>query len=101
MADLSTYLKKRGISEGCMEEARRHTREHIDAYMLREARLAQEATQVELAAKMGVSQNRISRMENGDLASMSIDTIRRYVEALGGRLSVVADFPKGGSVTLL
>lgn len=33
---------------------------------------------------MGVSQNRISRMENGDLDSMSLDTLRRYVEALAG-----------------
>ena len=93
MADLSAYLKKRGISEEGMREARRHTHEYIDAYALREARMVQETTQVELAAKMGVSQNRVSRMENGDLASMSIDTIRRYVEALGGRLSVVAEFP--------
>ena len=33
---------------------------------------------------MGVSQNRISRMENGDLGSMSLDTLRRYMEALAG-----------------
>ena len=42
---------------------------------------------LELTAKsitMGVSQNRISRMENGDLGSMSLDTLRRYVEALAG-----------------
>ena len=52
-------------------------------------------TQVELAKTMGVSQNRISRMENGDLGSMSLDTLRRYVEALGGRLTLVAEQPSG------
>lgn len=49
---------------------------------------------------MGVSQNRVSRMERGDLATMSLDTIRRYVEALGGKFSLVADLPTG-RVTLL
>ena len=101
MANLDTYLERRGVSEEQMRVARRHTREHIEAYALREARLAQGETQVELAARMGVSQNRISRMENGDLASMSVDTIRRYVEALGGKLSIVAEIPSVGNMTLL
>ena len=101
MANLDAYLERRGVSEEQMREARRHTREHIEAYALREARLARGETQIELAARMGVSQNLISRMENGDLASMSVDTIRRYVEALGGNLSIVADVPSVGKVTLL
>lgn len=44
---------------------------------------------------MVVSQNRVSRMENGDLGSMSLDTLRRYVEALGGHLTLVAELPSG------
>jgi len=100
VADLNAYLKKRGVSDEHMEAARRHTREYIDAYALREARVACVMTQMEVAAAMGVSQNRISRMENGDLASMSLDTIRRYVEALGGKLEVVAETPAGKVVLL-
>ncbi len=34
-------------------------------------------------------------MENGDLGSMSLDTLRRYVEALGGSLTLVAELPSG------
>ena len=100
MAELAEYLKRRGVTDEQMDDARRSTREYIDAYALRETRLACNMTQVDLAATMGVSQNRISRMENGDLATMSLDTIRRYVEALGGKLSLVAEMPTGKVVLL-
>ena len=66
MTGLKTYLDKRGISDEQMDAARRRTQAAIDAYSLREARKASNMTQVELAKAMGVSQNRISRMENGD-----------------------------------
>ena len=100
MADLQNYLTKRGVTKEQMEEARLNTHRKIEAYALREARTSCAMTQVELAKVMGVSQNRISRMENGDLASMSLDTIRRYIEALGGSVSLVAQLP-AGTVTLL
>ncbi len=100
MSNLNEYLSKRGITDEQMEQARAATRSYIDAYALREARNEGGMTQVQLAQAMGVSQNRVSRMERGDLATMSLDTIRRYVEALGGKVSLVADLPTG-RVTLL
>ena len=99
MSDLNAYLKKRGITAEQMGKARAETQAVIDSYNLREARKASDMTQVELAKTMGVSQNRVSRMENGDLGSMSLDTLRRYVEALGGHLTLVAELPSG-TVTL-
>ena len=99
MSDLNAYLKKRGITAEQMSKARAETQAVIDSYNLREARKASDMTQVELAKTMGVSQNRVSRMENGDLGSMSLDTLRRYVEALGGHLTLVAELPSG-TVTL-
>ncbi len=95
MSDLNAYLEKRGIDERQMCIARERTQAVIDAYNLREARKACNMTQIQLAAAMGVSQNRISRMENGEIGSMSLDSIRRYVEAIGGTLSIVADLPMG------
>lgn len=95
MPDLNAYLEKRGITAEQMDEARAETQAVIDSYNLRQARKASDMTQVELAKTMGVSQNRISRMENGDLGSMSLDTLRRYVEALGGRLTLVAELSSG------
>ena len=81
-------------------DVRRATQSYIDGYALREARNVGGMTQVELAKAMGVSQNRITRMEHGDLATMSLDTIRRHIEALGGKLSLIADLPTG-KLTLL
>jgi DNA-binding XRE family transcriptional regulator len=95
MTDLNEYLEKRGITEEQMDAARERTQAAIDAYKLREARKACGMTQVQMAEAMGVSQNRVSRMENGDIGVMSVDSVRRYVEALGGRLTLVADLPTG------
>lgn len=95
MSNLGEYLQKRGVTDTQMQEARERTQAVIDAYNLREARKACNMTQVELARTMGVSQNRISRMENGDIGSMSIDTIRRYIEAVGGSVALVAELPTG------
>lgn len=95
MASLNEYLTQRGVTEQQMEEARQRTQAAIDAYNLKEARKACNMTQIQLAKIMGVSQNRISRMENGDIGSMSLDTVRRYVEALGGSVALVVDLPNG------
>lgn len=100
MSELNRYLEKRGITEEQMEVARDRTRAYIESDVLRTARTEGGMTQVELAKTMGVSQNRISRMENGDMAAMSLDTIRRYIEALGGTLSLIAELPSG-KITLL
>lgn len=42
------------------------------------------------AATLGMSIARISQIEHGDVTSFGV--IARYVEALGGRLDLVADF---------
>lgn len=95
MLSIDGYKNKRGITDEQMAEARRETQAYIDAFNLREARKANNMTQVELAKAMGVSQNRVSRMENGDISAMSVETVRRYIEALGGRMTLVADLPTG------
>lgn len=95
MSNLGEYVAKRGVTAKQMEVARKRTREKIDSYNLREARMASNMTQVELAKAMGVSQNRVSRMENGSIRVMSLDTIQKYVEALGGSVLIVADLPTG------
>ena len=95
MANLNEYLDKRGISASQMEAARIETQATIDAFNLKEARKVSNMTQVQVAQAIGVSQNRVSRMENGDMNAMSIDSLRRYVSALGGNLTLVADLPNG------
>jgi hypothetical protein len=39
---------------------------------------------------MGVTPARVSQIERGELAT--IDAVARYVEALGGRLDLIASF---------
>ena len=46
--------------------------------------------QKQIAAAMDVSIARVSQIEHGDVTSFEV--IARYVEALGGRLDLVADF---------
>ncbi|HJX16484.1 MAG TPA: helix-turn-helix domain-containing protein [Candidatus Deferrimicrobiaceae bacterium] len=58
---------------------------------LKDLRQAVKRTQVELASSLGVGQDTVSRLEQrGD---MLISTLKRYVEAMGGRLHLVARFP--------
>jgi DNA-binding XRE family transcriptional regulator len=46
--------------------------------------------QKQIAAATGVSVARVSQIEHGEVTSLKV--IARYVEALGGRLDLVADF---------
>ena len=50
-----------------------------------------ERTQEELAASLGVGQDTVSRIEQR--SDVLLSTLRRYVEAMGGELELVARFP--------
>ena len=62
------------------------------AYRLREMREEQGLTQVEVAALMHVTQPSVSALERGDLDKAGLATIKAYVEALDGKVEMVADF---------
>lgn len=57
---------------------------------LRKVRKNLGISQVELAAKMGVSQIRVSQIENGLAEKFELGTLIRYVMALGGEISLAA-----------
>lgn len=61
---------------------------YIRGQQLAEMRQAAEITQAELAASLGVSQARVSKIENGENSGM--DVVRAYIDALGGSLDVIA-----------
>ena len=52
-------------------------------------------TRTQVSKAIGVSQNRVSRMESGDVGAMSIDFLRRYITVLGGSLPLAARLPSG------
>ena len=54
-----------------------------------EARQAAGLTQAELARRLGVSQAQVARIEKSGYDSYTLNTLRRYVQALGKRLEVV------------
>jgi DNA-binding XRE family transcriptional regulator len=78
--------------EGVRSAARARTHAYIVGFRLSVLRERAGVTQTELAARMGVSQPRISQLEKGELSALEVDTVDRYVAALGGRLKIVADF---------
>src|SRR5712692_9197870 len=54
-------------------------------------RKARKLTQVEVAKRLGVAQENVSRIENR--SDMLVPTLRGYVRAMGGDLRLVALFP--------
>jgi phage shock protein A/DNA-binding XRE family transcriptional regulator len=69
------------------------------ARTLAEQRTRLGLTQAEVAQRMGVRQERVSAIERAEPAATEVRTLASYVEALGGRLEIVADF--GGERVLL
>ena len=72
--------------------------ELIREVTLREVREAVKRTQVEVAAAMGASQDRVSKLEHSDDALVS--TLRRHVRALGGELRLMVEFPDRPSMAI-
>lgn len=60
-------------------------------FKLREIREMKSLTQTQLAAQLGVTQNRISKFERIDLERAELQTIRSYIQALGGKLRLVVE----------
>lgn len=83
------------VSDEAMDAARAATEEKIRAYELREARKACGLTQEQVSEHMGVGQKRVSAVETGKIDTLKVDTLRRYVAALGGTLCITAELPQG------
>jgi transcriptional regulator with XRE-family HTH domain len=63
---------------------------------LAELRQARERSQQELARMLKVNQPAVAKLEKR--ADMYVSNLRRYVEALGGRLEITAKFPEAAVV---
>lgn len=85
---IEDLLSTRPVDRAEVDAHKKRMLDEIRAYRLRELREASELTQVELAERLQVSQNRVSRIESGNLERTQIDTLRKYVEAIGGQLRV-------------
>ena len=65
---------------------------------LRDLRKARKRTQVRVAKKLGIKQENVSRIEKR--ADLLISTLSGYVEAMGGKLYLVAEFPDRPPIAL-
>ena len=70
----------------------------LELVTLKDLRLAAQQTQEQLAATLGVGQDTISRLEKR--SDMLLSTLRHYVESMGGKLELVAQFPNRPPVVI-
>jgi transcriptional regulator with XRE-family HTH domain len=87
--DRAAYIERAGGEEEA-ERRRRALMARQSGQRLAEERKRHGLTQAQLAQAMGVTPGRVSQIERGELAT--IDAVARYIEALGGRLDLIASF---------
>jgi transcriptional regulator with XRE-family HTH domain len=73
--------------------AARKARAMMRELPLHELRAARRLSQEALAAMLKTGRSSVSRLESR--TDMYVSTLRRYIEALGGELEIIARFPDG------
>lgn len=69
------------------------TQRLIDEMPLQELRKALDLTEQQIAATLNLNAAAVSKVESQ--TDMYVSTLRRFVEAMGGELRIVAHFPQG------
>ena len=69
-----------------------------DEMSLRDLRQALTLTQERMAETLGIGQDCVSRLEKR--SDLLLSTLRSYIEAMGGQLLLIAEFPDRAPVTL-
>src|SRR6204780_5222939 len=91
--------KMKGLSPAQRKKVEARAGELIAEEMtLRELRHARKLTQVRIAKTLGITQDSVSRLEKR--SDLLLSTLRKTVKAMGGKLSLVAEFPDRGPVVL-
>jgi len=72
---------------------RKRTEELLAELPLQELRQARALSQQELAEVLGLNQATVSKLERR--TDMYLSSLRRFVEAMGGKLEISASFPDG------
>ena len=91
------------ILEGLPEERRRRIEQRTaeliaEELHLRELRRLRKLTQARLSKKLKIGQEGVSRIEKR--TDLYLSTLRSYVEAVGGKLSLIVEFPDRSPVVL-
>jgi DNA-binding XRE family transcriptional regulator len=97
MTNLQRIRKKLNSSRRKKVEARA-AQLIAEEMTLPELRRARKLTQVRMAKELGISQDGVSKLEKR--SDLLLSTLRKTVEAMGGSLSLVAEFPDRSPVVL-
>lgn len=85
---LDDFLVEHPVDRERVEAHKQRMLAEVRAYRLRELRENAGLTQEQLAQRIGVGQRQVSKIERGDLENTKIGTIRSYLEAVGGELTI-------------
>ena len=97
--DMAMAKKLDDIMAAMPKERRQRVEDRaMELATLKDLRRAAQQTQEHLAATLGVRQDTISRLEKR--SDMLLSTLRHYVEGMGGRLDLVAQFPNRPPVVI-
>jgi DNA-binding XRE family transcriptional regulator len=89
-SDVRADLVAEAGGEEAVAEARKHNQAYIDGHRLADRRKTLGLSQTEVAGRMGVTKSRVSQIERGEVST--VDTVARYVHALGGHIQISAVF---------
>ncbi len=92
MAHKFEKLEKK-MDNGRVKRAKTKAAEIMAEMLLTEIRKEAGFTQEELAKTMHIKQPSLSKLESQD--DMQVSTLNRLIEALGGRLEIIAHMPRG------
>lgn len=88
MTTLKEMQARRPVDRALIDKHKVDMLNQVRAFQLRELREKAGLTQAQLAERIGVGQRQVSKIENGDLENTKLGTIRGYLEAVGGRMTV-------------
>ena len=93
MAKSFDVLVKRTTTKATRDRAAARSKELLGELLVSEMRQAAGKSQRKLAEDLGIKQPSLSKLEHQ--SDIQVSTLQRIVEALGGKLEVIARFPQG------
>ena len=99
MMSTNVHKKIKSLSANRRKKIEARAAELIAEEMsLRDLREALTLTQQRIADTLGIGQDSVSRLEKR--SDLLLSTLRSYIEAMGGRLSLIAEFPDREPISL-
>jgi DNA-binding XRE family transcriptional regulator len=89
----SFKILREKMSPKAQQRSKEKTRLMLEAMPLQELRQARALSQNEMAKELGIKQAAVSKLERR--TDMYLSTLRKFIEAMGGHLEIVAHFPEG------